>query len=150
VLNSVLIKKKVKQSNHRFEQALRVPGVWGFQISRQSAHESGRVVNPKHRPPLPPRKDSWYSFLLDAESTPRTTVRTEGLCQWKIRITRSGIWTRDLPICSAVPQLTATQHLSLHNDVTGFKNLFLHYGESLDFCSRVTDTQLLQHMPQIT
>jgi len=29
-----------------------------------------RAVSPTHRPPLPPRKYSWYSFLLEAESTP--------------------------------------------------------------------------------
>jgi len=40
------------------------------QISRQSAHEGGKVVSPTHRPPLPPRKYSWYLFLLQAESTP--------------------------------------------------------------------------------
>ena len=33
-------------------------------------HEGGKVVSPKHRPPLPPRKYFWYSFLLEAESTP--------------------------------------------------------------------------------
>ena len=32
--------------------------------------EVGRVVSPTHRQPLPPRKDYWYSFLLEAESTP--------------------------------------------------------------------------------
>ena len=40
------------------------------QISRQSAHEGGKVVSPTHRPTLPPRKYSWCSFLLEAESTP--------------------------------------------------------------------------------
>ena len=35
-----------------------------------TAQDGGKVVSLTHRPPLPPGKSSWYSFLLEAESTP--------------------------------------------------------------------------------
>ena len=81
---------KVKQSHYRPGEALRVPVGWGSQISRQSAHEGGKVVSPTHRPPLPRRKYTWYSFLLDWVD-PRATVWPEGLCQWKIPKIPTGI-----------------------------------------------------------
>ena len=54
-----------------------------------------------------PRKHPWYSFLLEAESTPGAIVRLEGLCQWKKFNDTIGNRTRDIPACSAVPQPTA-------------------------------------------
>jgi hypothetical protein len=47
---------KVKQPLYRPGEALMVPGGCGSQISRQLAHEGGIY--------------SWYSLLLEAESTP--------------------------------------------------------------------------------
>jgi hypothetical protein len=35
-----------------------------------TVQDGGKVVSLRHRPPLPPRKYSWYSFLLEAVSTP--------------------------------------------------------------------------------
>jgi hypothetical protein len=35
-----------------------------------TAQDGGGVVSPTHRPHSPPRKYSWYSNLLEAESNP--------------------------------------------------------------------------------
>jgi hypothetical protein len=79
-----------------------VPGGCGSQIWRQLAHDGGNVVSPTYRPPLPPRKYSWYSFILerlisqDLSATGR--IMSMKNCDGAI-----GDRTRDLPACSAVP-----------------------------------------------
>ena len=47
---------------NRPAQVMRVPGRWGTQMPRKSAHEGGEVVSSTYRP----GKYSWYSFLLEA------------------------------------------------------------------------------------
>jgi len=72
-------------------QALRVSGGWGSHISRQPAHEGGKVVSLTHRPPLPPLKIFLVFNSVRDCVNPRAVVRLEGLCQWKVRVTPMGI-----------------------------------------------------------
>jgi hypothetical protein len=51
------------------EASHRSTGFQEVKAPRQSAHEDGQVVRSTHQSPLPHRKYSWYSFLLEAEST---------------------------------------------------------------------------------
>jgi hypothetical protein len=53
-MDTITRQLKVKQSHYRPRHAPRVSGGWDSQISRQLAHEGGKVVSPTHRPPLPP------------------------------------------------------------------------------------------------
>ena len=83
---------KVKQSRYRPGQALRVPGGWASQMSRQSAHGCGKVVSPMHWPPWLTSVTGWVNpsaveSIMSMKSSSDTTENR----------------TRDLPTCSAVP-----------------------------------------------
>ena len=103
--NCMLVKVKVNQSHYRPGQALRVPGAWGSQLSRQSVHERGKVVRPTHRPPL---LQETFLVLISVRGwvNPWAIVRPGILCQWKIPVTPIGIepanrekWKRLFSFC---------------------------------------------------
>ena len=55
-----------------------------------TAQEVGKVVSLTHRPHLPPGNSPGTHFCRSWVD-PRATVRSQGLCQWKIPMTPSGI-----------------------------------------------------------
>jgi hypothetical protein len=60
-------------------------------MSRQLAHEGGKVVSPTQWPPLPLQEIFLILIYVRGWVSPRAIVRMEGLCQWKIQMTSSGI-----------------------------------------------------------
>ena len=56
-----------------------------------TGQDGGKVVSLTHRPPLPPRKYSWYSFMLEAEWTPGTQRDRKDYVTEKLQMTPSGI-----------------------------------------------------------
>ena len=68
-----------------------------------TAQDGGRLSALRTGRLYPPRKYSWYSFLLEAESTPRAIVRSEGFYVNEKSSDISWNRTSDLPICSTAP-----------------------------------------------
>ena len=94
------------QSHYWPGEALRFPGGWEAQISRQSAHEGCKVVSFGHRPSLPPVNVPGTHFC-------KKVSRLQGhgaagrIMSMKNSNYTVGNRTRDLPACGAVRQPTA-------------------------------------------
>jgi hypothetical protein len=64
----------IKRQSYRCNMPWRPIGLWDVEAPTFSLDnrltDGGEVVSLTRRPPLYPQEDSWYSFLLEAESTP--------------------------------------------------------------------------------
>jgi hypothetical protein len=103
--------RKVKQTHYRTGDFLGVPGGCGSQISRQSAHEDGKVVSRTPWPPLPTRSIHGTHFCQRLSQTESHSAAGRIMPIKKLHDT-IGNRTRDLPACSAVPQPTAPPRAS--------------------------------------
>jgi hypothetical protein len=118
-------KVKVKQSHHRPEQAHRVPGGWSSQISRQLAHEGGKVVSNYPLPAFTSQEIFLVLTYVRSWVSPRSIVQLEGLCQWKILVTLSGI--KPVTFWLAAQRLNQLRHHIPQMKLNTFNKTVQHY-----------------------
>ena len=106
---------KQKSSNGVAVRLTRVPGGWGSQNSRQSAHEGGKVVGPTHCP--------GYTLALISFTGwfgPRNTVPPE-LRHWKIQWhhRESSPWPSGAS--TSAPRLAPVIYRVIHKSLRNFR-----------------------------
>jgi hypothetical protein len=100
-------------SPHWVHLALRPGWLWGWgsRIFRHSAHRWRQGCQPYVPAAFYFQEDSWYSFLLEAESTPRDIVRLEEL--GKLKKSTSFVARTGDRACSILPQPTTLRRALL-------------------------------------
>jgi hypothetical protein len=65
---------KIVKLKLSLDQAVKAQGLWDVEAPTFSLDnrltDGGKVVSLTRRSPITPKEDSWYSFLLEADSTP--------------------------------------------------------------------------------
>jgi hypothetical protein len=136
----------VKQSHYRPWQALRVLGGWSSHILRQWAHVDGKVVSPTHRPPLP---QEIFLVLISVSGWVDSQSHSAAgrIMSMKNSNDTIGIRSRDLPVCSAVPQplcQRVTEH-SYWSNSCGFAGISLENNHHFTVASSSNEWVLLRH-----
>jgi hypothetical protein len=108
--------KKVKLSLQQAVEAHRVVRHWGPAFSRQSAYRWRWVCQPYAPAAVILQEDSWYSFLLEAESISGHSAAGRIRSIEKSNYL-NGNRIRDLPACSMVPQPTTPPRAPLARSV---------------------------------
>jgi hypothetical protein len=97
------------------------------------------VVSLTQWPPLPPRRNARYSFLLRVRVDPRNTVRPEELSQLKMSATSAGIKPATFSLLAqCVNQVSVTHSLTLIGYSKSTINLnirkSIQFSQALSFC----------------
>jgi hypothetical protein len=129
---------KVKQSNYRPGVAQRVPGSQGSQITWQR-HRMVVRLSALRTGCLYPQEILLVLISVKGGVDPRAIVRSEGLCQWKIPMTLSGIEPATFRFAAQYLNHCATISGPLVNDFTVYNRVKLI--QSTNICSDYTLTK---------
>jgi hypothetical protein len=112
------------QSHYRPGQALRVPGVWGSQISRHSAHEGGKGRQPYALATFIHQEIIMVLISVRGWVNPRGNSEPERFMSMKNSVDTNRNRTGDLLACNVVPQPTVPPRTPQGRNGTVSKHIF--------------------------